>query len=85
MPGVVGLSEAEARGVLAAAGLGVEVFVEPFFDEELERFGGDPGVVWQQSPAAGTTVESGSSAEIWVNTERDRNRGPDGPASRTGR
>ena len=70
MPGVVGLSEAEARGVLAAAGLGVEVFVEPFFDEEAERFGGDPGVVWQQSPAAGTIVESGSSAEIWVNTDR---------------
>ena len=70
MPSVVGLSEAEARGVLAAAGLGVAVYIEPFFDEEAERFGGDPGVVWQQSPAAGTTVETGSSAEIWVNTER---------------
>ena len=70
MPSVVGLSEAEARGVLAAAGLGVAVYVEPYFDEELERFGGDPGVVWQQSPAAGSTVETGGSAEIWVNTER---------------
>ncbi len=70
MPDVIGLNEAEARGVLAAAGLGVEVYIEPFFDEEAERFGGDPGVVWQQSPAAGASVEPGSSAEIWVNTER---------------
>ena len=54
----MGLSEAEARGVLAAAGLGVAVYIEPFFDEEAERFGGDPGVVWQQSPAAGTTDRS---------------------------
>ena len=69
MPGVVGLSEAEARGVLAAAGLGVEVYIEPFFDEEAERFGGEPGVVWQQSPAAGATVERGNSVEIWVNTD----------------
>ena len=69
MPDVVGLSEAEARQVLAAAELGVEVYIEPYFDEEAERFGGDPGVVWQQSPAAGTTVEPGSSVEIWVNTD----------------
>ena len=69
MPSVVGLSEAEARQVLAAAGLGVEVYIEPFFDEEAERFGGEPGVVWQQSPSAGATVEPGRAAEIWVNTD----------------
>ena len=67
MPDVVGLSEAEARQVLAAAGLGVEVFVEPFFDEEAERFGGEPGAVWRQAPRAGVPVEPGGSAEIWVN------------------
>ena len=70
MPDVVGLSEAEARQVLAAAELGVEVYIEPLFDEEAERFGGDPGVVWQQSPAAGASVEPGRAVEIWVNTER---------------
>ena len=69
MPGVVGLNEAEARQVLAAAGLGVEVHIEPFFDEEAERFGGEPGVVWHQAPAAGVPVEQGGSAEIWVNPD----------------
>ena len=70
MPDVIGLSEAEARQVLAAAELGVEAYIEPFFDEEAERFGGAPGMVWQQSPAAGTAVEPGRSVEIWVNTDR---------------
>ena len=70
MPDVTGLSEAEARGVLAAAGLGVAVYIEPFFDTEAERFGGEPSAVWQQSPAAGMAVETGRSVEIWVNTDR---------------
>ena len=70
MPDVVGLSEAEARQVLTAAGLGVEVYVEPFFDEEAGRFGGAPGAVWRQLPAADTTLEPGGSAEIWVNTDQ---------------
>ena len=70
MPEVVGLSEAEARQVLAAAGLGVEVFIEPFFDEEAERFGGEPGAVWRQAPRAGVPVEPGGSAEIWVNPDQ---------------
>ena len=69
MPDVVGLSEAEARQVLAAAGLGLEVFVEPFFDEEAGRFGGDPGAVWRQEPAPGTALEAGQSAQIWVNVD----------------
>ena len=70
MPEVVGLTEAEARQVLVAAGLGVEVYVEPFFDEEAERFGGEPGAVWRQAPAAGVPVEPGGSAEIWVNPDQ---------------
>ena len=70
MPEVVSLSEAEARQVLAAAGLGVEVHIEPFFDEEAERFGGEPGAVWRQSPAPGVPVEPGGSAEIWVNPDQ---------------
>ena len=70
MPDVLGLSEAEARQVLAAAGLGVAVYVEPFFDEEAGRFGGEPGTVWHQEPASGTTLAPGRSAEIWVNTDQ---------------
>lgn len=70
MPEVVGLSEAEARQVLAAAWLGVEEYIEPFFDEEAERFGGEPGTVWRQAPSAGTTVEPGGFAEIWVNPDQ---------------
>ena len=70
MPDVLGLTEAEARQVLAAAGLGVEVYVEPFFDEEAGRFGGEPNKVWRQAPSAGTTLEPGGSAEIWVNTDQ---------------
>ena len=69
MPDVVGLSEAEARQVLTAEGLGVEVYVEPFFDEEAGRFGGEPGKVWRQAPGAGATLEPGGGAEIWVNTD----------------
>ena len=71
MPDVVDLSEAEARQVLAAAGLGVEVYVEPFFDEEAGRFGGEPGKVWRQAPGAGATLEPGSAAEIWVSPDLD--------------
>ena len=66
MPDVSGLSEGEARQVLTAAGLGVEVVVEPYFDEEAEQFGGEPGVVWGQDPPPGTALEVGRSATIWV-------------------
>ncbi|MYE65353.1 MAG: PASTA domain-containing protein, partial [Acidimicrobiaceae bacterium] len=70
MPEVVGLNEAEARQVLTAAGLGVEVHIETFFDEEAERFGGEPGAVWRQAPASGVPVEPGGSAQIWVNPDQ---------------
>ena len=67
MPDVVGLSEGEARQVLAAAGLGVETVVEPYFDEAAGQFIGEPGAVWGQDPAPGTALEPGSSATIRVN------------------
>ena len=67
MPDVVGLSEGEARQVLAAAGLGVETVVEPYFDEVAGQFIGEPGAVWGQDPAPGTALEPGSSATIRVN------------------
>ncbi len=66
MPDVVGLDEAEARQVLAAAELGVEVVVAPILDSGAELFDGEPGAVWQQWPEARATVEPGSPVEIWV-------------------
>ena len=67
MPAVVGGSEGEARQVLAAAGLSVEVVYEPYYDEEAQQFVGSPGVVWEQEPAAGTLMEAGATATIRVN------------------
>ncbi len=66
MPDVVGLSEGDARGVLAAAGFGVEVLAEYYFNEETGEFSGDPGVVWQQDPAPGTALDLGGTATIRV-------------------
>lgn len=57
---VIGLSDAQARQVLAAEGLGVTTIFEP---NPLEI---DPGYVWQQNPLPGTTIEVGGSATIWV-------------------
>ena len=67
MPDVTGLSEAEARGLLVAAGFGVAVTVEPFFDVDAGRFGGEPAEVWRQEPPPGSLLEPGSAVEIWVN------------------
>ena len=67
MPDVVGITEGEARQVLAAAGLSVEVVLEPYFDEEAGQFVGEPGVVWSQNPTAGTPMEAGATATIRVN------------------
>jgi len=66
MPDVVGSSEGEARGVLAAHGLGVEELFEVFFDETLGEFTGEPGVVWGKEPAAGELVSPGDGATIRV-------------------
>ena len=66
MPEVVGLSEGEARGVLAAAGVGVDVLLEYYFDEETGQFGGDPDIVWHQDPPPGTPIEPGDLATIRV-------------------
>ena len=82
MPEVVGLTEAEARQVLAAAGLGVGVRIEAFFDEEAAQFGGEPAAVWRQQPAAGATLARGATAEIWVNPDQTPDTDDDG-ADRT--
>ena len=64
VPDVTGLSEGEARQVLAAAGLGVEVVIEP------HMFEGEPvgvsGHVWRQEPQADTAIETGATTTVWV-------------------
>jgi beta-lactam-binding protein with PASTA domain len=59
MPGVTGLSEAEASAILSGAGLGVEVTQE--FSGEVPR-----GVVISQSPAGDETVPAESTVTIVV-------------------
>ena len=58
IPGVVGVSAAEARGFLLSAGFNVSEIIEPG--------GGTPGVVYQQSPAGGTVVGTGATVAIWI-------------------
>ncbi len=67
MPDVIGVTEGEARGVLAAAGLAVEVQLATYFDAETAEFAGQPGVVWDQQPEAGSSLTSGDSVTITVN------------------
>lgn len=67
VPDVVGLSEAEARQVLASPGLAVKAHLVPYFDEEASRFGGEPGLVWSQAPVAGSSVETGATVTLLVN------------------
>ena len=64
VPSVLGLSEAEAKQVLAAAFFGVDVVVEANPD------GGDSppaGVVWAQTPEAGAEGEDILTITIFVN------------------
>jgi penicillin-binding protein 1A len=56
VPNTLGLSEENATSALESAGFVVDVLVQ---------VGGDPGVVWAQSPGGGTAV-SGSMVQIWV-------------------
>jgi penicillin-binding protein 1A len=58
IPGVVGLTSAEARGFLLSAGFNVTEIVEPG--------GAAPGTVYQQSPGAGTRVNTGATVAIWI-------------------
>ncbi|MEM9522211.1 MAG: transglycosylase domain-containing protein [Actinomycetota bacterium] len=64
VPSVIGLSEAEAKQQIAAAGYGVSVEIVADPD------GGDtpsPGIVWSQSPEAGTLDDTIQVVSIQVN------------------
>ena len=64
VPDVTGLSEGEARQVLAAAGLAVIVVAEPYLLDGLPVV--DLGTVWLQEPLPGTVMETDRSMTIWV-------------------
>jgi len=69
MPRLVGMDEADARATLDSLGLEVSGVEERF------RFGLDQGAVIEQEPAAGVTVDVGSSVRLVVG----RRGGSDGP------
>lgn len=75
IPNVVGLSEGEARQVVAAAGMGLNVIVEPYVVEPyvvVDGIGVDvPGTVWLQEPLPETVLEIGKTMTIWVSPEVD--------------
>jgi penicillin-binding protein 1A len=56
VPNVLGLPIEEARAALGNAGFGAEV---------LEQEGGAPGIIWAQTPGAGSGV-AGTVVQIWV-------------------
>ena len=63
---VIGLTEAEAKQVLAGNGFGVNTILEQLVaDDDNDNL--EPGIVWQQDPPGGGTLESGQSVTIWVN------------------
>ena len=67
VPDVTGLIEGEARQVLTAAGLAVDVIAEPYLVEDFTA--GEPGVVWRQSPLGGTTLDTARAVTIWVHPD----------------
>jgi hypothetical protein len=63
---VIGLTEAEAKQVLAGNGFGVNTILEQLVaDDDNDNL--EPGIVWQQDPPGGGTLEFGQSVTIWVN------------------
>jgi penicillin-binding protein 1A len=67
VPGVLGLSPADARDKLGAAGFDAHILVqqEPPGPDSGQR----QGLVWKQSPAAGATGATGSTVTVWVNPQ----------------
>ena len=48
----------EARGFLLSGGFNVSEFIQPG--------GGEPGLVYKQSPDAGTVIPTGGTVAIWI-------------------
>ena len=67
VPSVLGLSDAEARDNLRAAGFDVRPLLqrEPPATDANQRL----GQVWKQSPAAGASAVQGTTVTIWVNPD----------------
>jgi serine/threonine-protein kinase len=66
VPDVLNYTEAAARDRIAAAGLTAKVVTEreppPGGDQPQRR-----GLVWKQSPTAGSGVERASTVTVWIN------------------
>ena len=60
---LTGLTEAEARQVMAGESLGVEVIVQDTADGDAVA---EPGLVWKQDPQPGTSSELDQLVTIWV-------------------
>ncbi|HKZ75111.1 MAG TPA: PASTA domain-containing protein, partial [Actinomycetota bacterium] len=67
VPNVTGMTEGAATSTLRAAGFEVSVQHEPQCDEADPACDYQKGIVWAQTPAAGTTAEAGSTVTILVN------------------
>ena len=67
VPNVTGMTEGAATSTLRNAGFDVSVQHEPQCDEADPACDYQKGIVWAQTPAAGTTAEAGSTVTILVN------------------
>ncbi|MFQ5556722.1 MAG: transglycosylase domain-containing protein [Acidimicrobiales bacterium] len=63
---LVGLSEAQAKQVIAGDGLAVAVITEANPDTADDAVTA-PGVVWQQDPAPSSEIDVAGTVTIWVN------------------
>jgi penicillin-binding protein 1A len=66
VPSVLGLSATDARTLVEGRGLVIDI------TELAEAPPGDTtraGLVWKQSPVGGTSVDVGSTVEVWVNPD----------------
>lgn len=63
---VVGLTEAEAKQILIGNGFGVNTILQQLVtDDDTDNV--EPGIVWQQDPPGGGSLQVGQSITIWVN------------------
>ena len=67
VPNVVGMQREAAEGALTQAGFGASVSFAEECDPDDQACDYRPGVVWSQSPGAGSQTDRGSTVTILVN------------------
>jgi penicillin-binding protein 1A len=65
VPSVLGYTGSEAEGRLESEGFSVSWVTDP--EPKKQQASNNSGLVWKQEPAAGTTVEEGTTITIYVN------------------